>query len=98
RYLCDFKCHTPAKAKKDAMVAHEAICLKNPAVRACTTCIHQEHYQDTEDHPELPDKPIERWMVRSCKKIGFNAFEQMFASHKLETSLMYIPPIKGCPY
>lgn len=97
RYLCDFKCHTPAKAKRDAMVAHEVTCLKNPSLRACTTCKNEEHYKETEDHPELAGCPIEEWMVRSCKK-GHAIFEQLFHEQGLENSAMYIPPIKNCPY
>lgn len=98
RYLCDFRCHTPAKSKREAMEAHEAICLKNPAVKACTTCAHEIYYKDGEDHSELPGCPPEEWIVRSCKKLTEEAFDTLREIQGIGDSFIYIPPIKNCPY
>ncbi len=39
-YRCVHKCGR-VRVKRSAIAHHEAICFRNPAVRACQTCAHQ---------------------------------------------------------
>jgi len=45
-YACVFRCGQRTTTVRRDMEAHEGICIRNPATRACPTCRH-EHKAET---------------------------------------------------
>lgn len=100
KYLCSYKCGKLANSKKSVIEAHEAHCLKNPALRTCNSCKHEHYYTEIEEHAEMPGCPDEKWRVRECKVLSWENFENLFKSQYSENDAtsFYIPPIKNCPH
>ncbi len=41
-WACAFKCGSAVKTKHSTMWAHQQRCCRNPARRACQTCVHKK--------------------------------------------------------
>lgn len=56
-WSCQFKCGERIKAKRKSMEAHEGRCFRNPARRACQTCLHDEapetEYRRTDEPQDI---------------------------------------------
>jgi hypothetical protein len=97
KYLCQFKCGTKAKSNTRQILTHEAMCFKNPSVKACTTCKHEIYYKDsfavTDPYPMNTDH-----MVRGCNKVKHETFESLIKLSDYHSHpAFHKHPVRHCP-
>ncbi len=81
-YGCKFKCGTKHSKSLEGVVEHESKCWYNPKNKTCMTCKYGKLVNDSCDHPELPENPVERWRYRDCSESHCQDIEFKENSHK----------------